>query len=310
MDVVQLVKDGKGIFEWSEVVSEHNGYKLYIKVFRDAMKFDNIEACTWNLKPLQSWEADHGKIFNGVRLPATAHQLQQIADMLNCMMLTPKVIDLIWLQAEIKFNCIVNINGNIVAVSHVTDVHKKIEEKIQTAGNNGLVSCVGKYWCLINDLKGRPNLHGDKVACNYGWFASNASGPGITPGTKCWQRPGFRHNKQHFDPSQTIRLMYRMAKLIHPNGTEEEIDLHGVATDSSLAPLMHHQGVLTYLRQDGVPKLIPVDPYPPSEPEPEPIEPEPESEPIPLDKPKEDKKEGGKAGLFATIIAFILKLFR
>ncbi len=90
MDVVQLVKDGKGIFEWSEVVSEHNGYKLYIKVFRDAMKFDNIEACTWNLKPLQSWEADHGKIFNGVRLPATAHQLQQIADMLNCMMLTPK----------------------------------------------------------------------------------------------------------------------------------------------------------------------------------------------------------------------------
>lgn len=273
MDVIQLVKEKKGIFEWHEVVSEYNEYKLYIKVFRDAMKFNDIPAITWDLKPISGDEQK----FNGVRLPATAHQLQQIADMYNCMLLTPKVIDLIWLQAELKFDCIINVNGKIVALSNVTDVHQKIEEKIESLGGDDgtkLVSCVGKYWCLMNELATKQNIAGDKPACNYGWFSKYASGPGITPGTKCWQRPGFRHNKQHSDPSQTIRLMYRMARLVHPNGKEESVDLHGVATNPNLANLIHHQGALIYLRQNGVPKLIPIDLNAPIKQKTEPKEPE------------------------------------
>ena len=88
MDVVQLVKDGKCRYEWSEVVSEHNGYKLYIKVFRDAMKFDDVPALSWNLKPI----AGDDRKFDGVRLPASAHQLQEIADLLDCMLLRPKLL--------------------------------------------------------------------------------------------------------------------------------------------------------------------------------------------------------------------------
>ena len=55
--------------------------------------------------------------------------------------------------------------------------------------------------------------------------------------------------------------MHRKARLVSPDGTEQEVDLHDIAADSSLAPLLHHQGVLTYLRQKGVPELnqLPVE---------------------------------------------------
>jgi len=215
------------------------------------MKFDDVPAMTWDLKPI----AGDNRKFDGVRLPATAHQLQEIADLLGCMLLTPKVIDLIWLTAELRFDAVVNVKGKIVATSNIHDVHEAIEKKIGDGDGAKLVSCVGKYWCLINDLEYKGKVHGDWACCNYGWFAKRASGPGITPGTQCWQRPGFRHNKLHWDPSQTIRLMSRRAILKSPDGTMEEIDLHDVATNAALAPLMHHQGALTYLRQKGVDKL-------------------------------------------------------
>jgi hypothetical protein len=314
IDVVQLVRESRDNFEWAEVKSVHNGYTLYIQVFRDAMKFDGIPALTWDFKEV----IGDNRLFHGVRLPASAHQLQEIADLLNCMLLTPKIIDMIWLQAELKFDCIVNVNGNIVAISHIHDVHQAIEKKTQQLGDDGtkLVSCVGKYWCLINDLQGRPKLHGDEVACNYGWCAKSASGPGITPGVQCWQRPGFRHNKLHWDPSQTIRLMHRSARLVHPDGTEEKVDLHDIAANPALAYLIHHQGPLTYLRQKGVNKLDPIvsEPIPTPDPIPNPI-PEPEPEPIPDPAPELDPipEPSKPKGAWQVILAFlmsILALFR
>lgn len=257
IDVVQLVRENKDRFEWAEVKSEHKGYTLFIQVFRDAMKFDNIPALTWDFKPV----VGDSCIFDGVRLPATAYQLQQIADMLNCMLLTSKVTDLIWLQADIKFDAVINVLGKIVAVSHIQNVHNAIEEKIQACGGDDgkkLISCVGKYWILINSLYGYSKLYGFDRACNYGWFALKASGPGITPGTQCYQRPGFKHNNQHWDPSQTIRLMHRTARLICPDGTEKYVDLYDIAKDKILSYLISHTGPFTYLRQKGPDSLEPI----------------------------------------------------
>ena len=310
IDVVQLVRESSDNFEWAEVKSVHNGYTLYIQVFRDAMKFDGIPALTWDLKQI----VGDNRLFHGVRLPATAHQLQEIADLLNCMLMTPKVIDMIWLQAGLKFDAVINVNGKIVAISHIHDVHQKIETQIQKlGGDNGtkLVSCVGKYWCLMNELRSRPKVDRDEVACNYGWCAKHASGSGIMPGVQCWQRPGFRHNKLHWDPSQTIRLMHRTARLIHPDGTEEEVDLHDIADNPALAFLIHHQGPLKYLRQKGVTKLDPIvsEPTPTPIPDPEPI---PDSEPIPEDPepipdtipdPKPEPK-----GAWQVILAFLMSI--
>jgi hypothetical protein len=163
MNVVQLVKDGKAKFEWAEVISEYHGHKLHLSVLED------------------------DRLFNGVRLPATAHELQEIADLIGGMLLTPKVIDLIWLQAKIKFDAVVNSGPpsyDIVANMDIHKVHELIEAKVAEIGDDGmgLISCVGKYWCLIEQLTVHGMLHGDWTACNYGWFAKKASGAGLSPG--------------------------------------------------------------------------------------------------------------------------------
>jgi len=259
IDVVQLVRDGHGYFEWVEVVSEYQGYQLHISVMRDALKFDTIPALNYKRVPISG----DSRVFNGVRLPATAHEMQQIADLLGCLLMTPKVIDLVWLNAGLRFDSIVNVKGQIVATSNIHDVHEAIEAAIaKMGGDDGtkLVSCVGKYWCLMELLALKGMVQGDYAACNYGWFAVKASGPGLTPGTQCWQRPGYAHNKQHVDPSQTIRLMSRYAVLTHPDGSEENVDLLDILQSDQLCPLLTHDGKpMTYLRQAGVPEESPIE---------------------------------------------------
>lgn len=255
IDVVELVKEGKCHYEFAEICSESDGYKLYIKVFRDAMRFDNVPSLSWNFKVLSTKD-----IYNGVRLPASAYQLQQIAYLLNCMLLTPKIIELIYLQSGINFDSIINIKGKIVAISNIHDVHIAIEKAIEKCGGDdgkSIISCVGKYWCLMNALRGRI-VEGFPGACNYGWFSHN----GIHRSTidtilKCWQPIGYTHNNRHWDPSQTIRLMHRKARLVYPNGKEEIVDLYDLA-NTKLAYLFHHEGILTYLEQEGVPHLDPL----------------------------------------------------
>jgi len=188
---------------------------------RDAMKFDNMPAMTWDYKPVYVYKdgktVEDDRMFDGVRMPATAHELQEIGDLINGMLMTPLVIGLL------KFDSCVNIKGKIVAISNIHDVHEAIEGLIEGLGGDDgtkLVSCVGKYWCLINDLLYKSIVQGDACACNYGWFAKSASGPGLTAGTQCWQRPGYHHNKQHWDPSQTIRLMYKWGRLVRADGAD------------------------------------------------------------------------------------------
>jgi len=258
IDVVQLVKDGKAKFEWADVLSTHEDKELTISVFRDAMKFDDIPALTWDFKPIPG----NDQIYNGVRLPASADQLQQIADVLGCMLLTPKVVDLIWLQAQLKFNPVINDGPpryNIVAISNINDVHDLIQKKIEGAGGDDgykLIACVGKYWVLCNALGQMVVVHGDLQAFNYGWPDANAptSRRGVTSGVKVWQNLAGAHNKLHWDPSQTIRLMFQWAWLKVGDADPVQIHLHDVASDPELAPLLHHEGELKVFRQSGVPE--------------------------------------------------------
>jgi len=90
-------------------------------------------------------------------------------------------------------------------------------------------------------------------ACNYGWPSSRGAYRGVTPGIKVWQTPGFKHNHDHRDPSQTIRLMYRKAVLFLADGSRKIVDLHDIAADPKRAVLISHEGVLHYLRQHCVP---------------------------------------------------------
>lgn len=258
IDVVADARAGRGHFQWSSVVRKHQGHELHIAVFADAMKFDGVPELDWAGNAI----ADN-VVYDGVRLPATPAQLQQIADHLDAMLLTPIIIEELWLQADRRFDAIVNAGPpkyTIAADMGITQVHRLIEEalaKVPSESPIDIIDSVGKYWCLINGLgvaTGR-NRFGDKTACNFGWCSTTGSGIGVTPRVRCWQRPGFKHNLDQHDPSQTIRLMSKHARLVRPSGSDEQVHLYDIAADSRLAPLLHHEiGPLRCLRQPGVPE--------------------------------------------------------
>jgi hypothetical protein len=251
-DVLGAVMAGDAHFEWEEILSEHNGYKLWISVFRDAMKFDGCLPMNWHREPVPA--PGQPTLFNGVRLPMTAAEMQQVADMLFCMLPTPKVLDLVWQQADYRFDPVINVHGTIVAMTNIHEVHAEIEKKIAKAGgvSEGLVASVGKYWVVSNRLLG--GKFGLKTACNYGWHSSGGAYQAVTPGLKVWQSEGTQHNDEHLDPSQVCRLVYRMARLVSPTGLVTKVDLHDIAKDPALAPLINHNGMLKVVRQQSVPE--------------------------------------------------------
>ena len=269
IDVVEEVRQGKAHFEWKDILREHKGHRLYVPVLRDAMKFDNVPAMTWDWKPTTTWDPAKKQLvpdertMDGVRLPGSPRQLQEIGDLIGGMLMVPLVIEEIWLQADIKFTAVVNtanrhpgIKGRvIVANSDYFILHQAIEEQIAKLGGddgNGLISCVGKYWCLVNDL-----LNGRKApatqldcACNFGWFHPG-SGQSVSGRCKRYQGPGFHHDYNHWDPSQTIRLMHQWGRLFRAGSdVEEHVFLPDICVDKELCGLLNYTNKpLTYLRQ-------------------------------------------------------------
>lgn len=235
MDFIQAIKDERATVDWTTIESVHGELKLHIAVMRDAMKID------------------------GIRYPATAIDLQKVADYLDCLLLTPKVLDLIWLEAGktgVQFDPVINSKymGKtvIVAIMPARDVSELVDAKIEAVGDNGgIIASVGKYWVLTNKLL--SGKFGASQACNYGWHSSTAPYAAVTPGLKVWQSVGSAHNNRHVDPSQVIRLMHRDAWLSRGGEPAEYVDLRTVATDPELVPLISHEGVLKVLRQPGVP---------------------------------------------------------
>jgi len=256
VDPVELVRQVQTQVVWSTVVSVLDGTKLYVHVLHDALKFDRIPEINYRRKVV-----DVSTVYDSVRLPATAKELQQIADMVDCYLLTPKVVDLIWRQAGTRINSVVNAGPpkyQIAATSNVTLIHQRIEKDLAQAhvvDAAAPIACVGKYWVITKKLLKEAYVDGEPGACNYGWYTtSSAAGPAISLGNYCYQRPGYKHNFSHVDPSQTIRLMYRYGRLELPDGTKLDIDLQEVASDPYLHSLISHEGELSSLRQPGVPK--------------------------------------------------------
>lgn len=285
VDVVKLVRDGQARYEWHWLERRDGEVVLRYAVMRDAMKFDDVPPLDWFRRPLGT-----GPTQDGVRLPASAFELQQIADLVNGSLCTPSMLDQIWLQAECRFDAVVNSGPpsyGIVATMPILDVHRRIEASIQASGGDDggtkLVSCVGKYWVLDDRLEEMGMVQGDWAACNYGWHARVASGPGMTPGTQVWQRPGFAHNCRHLDSSQTIRLVWRVCEVSYDGGANfEDRYLKEVFDDPDLAKLVSTTGTVSCHRQKG-PNPLPTGGYivlPPLEivvrPEPPPPEPAPD----------------------------------
>lgn len=265
MNLVELVKQGRAYFEYYPLRIDDGERTLIIQVFRDALKVDQAPAMTWSRKAI-SWDE---RKFDGLRPPASAAELQEIADYLNCMICTPKVHDLLWDEAGkengCRFDSVINIHGNIVAISNIHDVHLALEAAIKKAGGDkgGIVYPPGKFWVLCNalltgkfsnrkDAKGNPlpNIQ----AVNYGWPSSEAPAhrTSVTKNCRVWQQPGGEHPDSHLDPSQTVVLMYIWAMLLE-GGEAREVDLRDIAVDPVRCHLISHEGPLKVLRMPNVP---------------------------------------------------------
>ncbi len=254
LDLVQRLRSGQVHVDWMDLQVRYGGHELVVSVMRDALRFDNVPAMTWDRKLL-----DASKVYNGVRLAATAKEMQEIADLLFCMLPTPKILDLVWAEAGrtgTQLESVINLNGNIVAMSNIHDVHDAVEDAIAKAGGDrgGFIEAVGKYWVISNRLlNGRWGVN---QAVNYGWFTrKRGNGRSVTNTIDVWQTLGAGHDSHHQDPSQVIRLMHRSARLLRARSHEwEDVDLVDVAKDPNLASLISHEGVLHTTRMVNVPE--------------------------------------------------------
>lgn len=174
----------------------------YVQAARDG----KLELRWVKLPSAPDWEVTSDAVkLNGVRFPVTARTAQQIADILGwgARFTTPLVEDLIQTDAAVKIVSPTWDYKTMFTPEAVSGFNTKIDA--QVGDQEGLVSCVGKSWVLTNEMLTRTLKEGI-VACNYGMFRTDGPYLSITNKYKLWQQPGYRHNIDHWDYSQVLRL--------------------------------------------------------------------------------------------------------
>jgi hypothetical protein len=188
--------------------------------------------------------------FPRIRVNVSAALLQKIADALGASMLTPKLADELYIKSAVV------IPPSPQAISSDTwamvDHSLRVDEQLKNAGgrpSESTISTVGKDWVLSNKLRGTSK------AMNYGWhfkgktFGGQAYEPSATvPGLRVVQGQGTAHNSLHSDYSQVARLVKNEASV---DGVDTTIQ--AILQDPSTSHLASHEGVLSVLRQPGVP---------------------------------------------------------
>ena len=224
-DAAILVHVQAGDYElgWGTIQSQADGHQGQFRVFLDGLKI------------------------GGVRISASANVCQQIADLLGCTLLTPKLNDLCWLQAAIQI-----APQTIYPPSDDTATMVKESQLIDAAIGNatGLVAPIGKPWCLSNFLVNRPGK-----ACLYGWQSAQPIPnvplhAGVTSGVQLIQPISTVHAQTYTDYAMLVSLVSRNCIV---DGASA--DLTAVMQDPMLSVLVSHEGPLKITRQPGVPML-------------------------------------------------------
>lgn len=258
--IIECVKNGRAQYDFVKLTSEHNGHKAEFLVFEDALKID------------------------GIRVNVTATTQQQIADLLDCILPTAKIYDLMWSTCENRLNPYPRsiTSSTDAMIAHSKDIDVGLSKiKLQ----QGCKSTVGKTWVIDNSLLSKPGK-----ACNYGWhFDTGTTYKGINGNVNAsllknpktgmyWyviQPLSWMHDPFHSDYSQVVILV---SKKCWVDG--KEMSIIDVLQNSELAWLANHSGILNVLRQPNVPELDPIV-IKESDPEPEPV-PETVPEPKPI----------------------------
>ena len=226
---------------FSPVSSTWKNYSGTFQVFSDALKLD------------------------GVRIGAGAKLAQQIADVLGCLLLTPKLLDLTFLQAQKSGVVIPPQTMYDASRMMTTEWFKKhssaIDAAIAKAGATGLVQTTGKPWMIDEALLS----HGGRAE-NYGWhmpLGATLQGvplhPSVTSTSQVIQQPGWAHGLDQADYSETVTLVRRDCVV-----DGQPWDVVDVLRDPERAGLLTANGkAQSVLRQPGVPILVCRLPNPP-----------------------------------------------
>lgn len=201
--------------------------------------------------------ADAVKI-GGVRFGAGAQLAQQLADGLGALLLTPKLLDLMYAQAATVLPPFPDYSPLMMNSSWFIKHSGRIDAAMKTAGyKGGIVQTLGKPWMISNQLA----THAGKAE-NYGWalppgtkspWNGVAIYPAVTSKAMVIQQPGWAHGLDQADYSETVQLLNRWCVV-----DGQKRDVADILLDPMLSALVSHEGALTksVLRQPGVPQYV------------------------------------------------------
>jgi len=184
---------------------------------------------------------------DNIRINVSAFLQQKIADKLDCMLLTAKLADLIFAQADIIITpCPRKITSSTDGmIKHSQAIDKKISLVKKPENSADLIATTGKHWLVDNKLQ----VLNKGTAINYGWHFKGNNFQGIKgdlpvmykemPGVRMIQSRGTHHNIHHVDYSQNCRLVSKNCVV---NGMK--MNLEDLLKDPELAYLANHDGIL------------------------------------------------------------------
>lgn len=196
-DVLNAARAGRLAYTWVDLPGAPG-----VQVFEDAAKLD------------------------GVRVPVSAETTAAIVELLNVdpgwtvSPTTPLVEDLIYNAADVRVRPVAQAvaDSSLAVPAFNQSLDKQIAAQAAGPRTRQIVSCVGKSWVLSNMATEHP---GHPVNYGFHWplstamsYATDASGnrveagpwPSVDGKSKVFQQPSTRHNPQHWDYSQTLRL--------------------------------------------------------------------------------------------------------
>ena len=202
---------------------------------------------------------------DGIRWPVSNRIMQNIADSMGCMIMTPRMLDLRRKFAEKSINAIVNINSKIVALTPIRDYDKAVTKALGNVSNiKGIIDGEGKTWATVRYFETIENAtYKNESSWNYGWHSSAAPIKPVTPGVEnIWQniagaKSAQLHNLDHIDPSQCCYGLIMKECLIYANNQCRQIKLSELLTsdDDDYLNLVSHEGKITIARHPGVEEL-------------------------------------------------------
>lgn len=222
--LLDKVRRGEATYVWEPLYYEAGGQRVALLVFGAPLVIDDLY------------------------VSVTAHQQQQIADLLGASLLTPLVSDRMWAaRAWTLAPVTLPPDNRMASLGMLREATRLWKERQKAVGYTGQgITAMGKHWALGN--------HKAPKARNYGLYIPQARAQGYAPatpyaGTQVWQPPGTAHDFAHLDYSQLCTLMLRRCWI-----DDVEYDVREVLRDPKLAPLLSHEGVVA-VRQPGVPEL-------------------------------------------------------